>query len=140
MDYILIVFVLVVVICMGYILSKPFTHPNNTPESHDSDEVDLEDRYQMILGDIKAAEQDRLAEEAAGDFRVGQPDQQKMMASESQRVAEGDQAPYSSPSESTLGTPNGEHPPKGVTYCPQCGFEVLSSDKFCLHCGHPLQP
>jgi hypothetical protein len=139
MDYILIIFVLVVVICMGYILSKPFTHPN-TPESHDSDEVDLEDRYQMILGDIKAAEQDRLAENAAGDLRSDQPNQLNKVTPVSQMVAEGDQASYSSPSESTPDSPNGEQPPKGVTYCPQCGFEVLSSDKFCLHCGHPLQP
>ncbi len=140
MDLLLIVFVLVVVICMGYILSKPFTYPNSTPESKDADEVDLEDRYQMILGEIKSFEQDRLAEDAPGDVLPGEHDQRDQMISSPSMVAEGDQTPYASLSESGPDQPSGEQLPKGASYCPQCGFEVLSSDKFCLHCGHPLQP
>lgn len=146
MDYLLLLLVLTIVICMGYILSKPFI--KQTVNQQDDDWKDnFSPEYQAILHEIKTLERAFSAgiiTEAECSAKI---EEKKIKAayllrmtgfakgSEQQKDIQSNLTPEES---AALEIDN--PPPHGFTYCPTCGDQVLLSDKFCVHCGHRLQP
>lgn len=145
MEVILIILILIIVVGMGYILCRPFFDQSSTPEARDA-EIDLEDRYQMVLQEIKALKQDYESSAVSEEDTTHHLEQKKMMAAELLRLKNGQMTPVGEKKPSIRipaevpDPPKRSQAPQGVTYCPQCGNKILSSDKFCIHCGHPLQP
>ena len=146
MDLILILFIVVVIICMGYILSKPFTNQTNSSEEPPV-EFDLyEEEYKTLLMEIKDIERDCEAG-AIPEADCGEQIEQKKKEAANVLRSMRAQSPPGGENDSSVATPTEirEEPEGTISYkavdvCPQCGGEVAQGDKFCMHCGHPLQP
>lgn len=144
MDIFLIFIILIIVIAIGYILSRPFINTNAMREAP-STVGDFEFQYQMLINEIIALEEDcesaekpdeicdqidEKKEKAANLLRLINPPLEKDFTAEQP-------AP---PAEEEYIKPDQTTPKDGTYICPQCGSRVKSSDKFCTHCGHRLQP
>jgi|GEM_PF-3114550 len=146
MDLILIIFIVVVIICMGYILSKPFTNQTNSSEEPPV-EVDLyEEEYKTLLMEIKDIERD-CESGALPEWECAERIEQKKKEAANMLRSMSTQYPPGGENGSSGTTPaeTREEPEETISYkavgvCPQCGGEVAQGDKFCMHCGHPLQP
>lgn len=145
MDYLLLIFILTIVICMGYILSKPFTSQSDT-QKVDDHEVDLDPEYQLLLQDIKNIERYYQAGIITEEDCMAKISEKKAMAadllrkSHTQNESEQINSQASVTPETTRDQPKEALLPQGSIFCPKCGDWVLTSDKFCVHCGHRLQP
>lgn len=124
---------------MGYILCKPFFNEMNVEETT-SIEDDPEVKYQLLLQEIKRIE----AECEAGDIP-----EKECMAQISEKKKSAANLLYliktkpieqqeSLTQEGIPAKPAGNISPQRDDYCPQCGEEVETNDKFCMHCGHTL--
>lgn len=146
MDIILIIIILIIVVAIGYILSRPFTNTNAMREAP-STIGDYEFQYRMLINEIKDLEEDcessdkpdevceeidEKKEKAANLLRLINPPLEREFTT---------QRPVPPPDKKEA-KPD-QYIPKDGTYsyiCPHCGSKVKSSDKFCTHCGHRLQP
>jgi hypothetical protein len=144
MDYLLYLLILVIVIATGYVLSKPLIKPAESQETINA-EVNQE-KYDRILDEIKDIEDACEAGEIPEDMCQTKIDAKKRQAADLLRkinprldaVVNDEPAVYSTEDDA-------DQPPEQVVQreadiCPQCGHKVVTSDKFCMHCGHRLQP
>jgi hypothetical protein len=145
MDYLLLILILTIVICMGYILSKPFIKQDDRLEA-----VVLEDEqkseYDQLLTEIKYLERYCNAGLITEDDCKILIEAKKIEAAELLRSYTGpigsDQKggqPFTAPDESQE-MPQALLKTAESLFCPKCGDQVLMSDKFCVHCGFRLQP
>lgn len=143
MDYLLLIFVLTIVICMGYILSKPFTKQSVREQIDDWIE-DQDPEYQNILQEIKTLERAYTAGIITETECLAKIEEKKIQAANLLRLTDSSKGSKNiqanNAPEETASQINENLPPYGTTYCPTCGYQVLLSDKFCVHCGHRLQP
>ena len=145
MDYILIALILIILICMGYTLIKPFLYQTDSDEVA-TGEVNLEDQYQRLLENIRVLERDCESGTLPKEDCTTQLDEMKLEAESMLRVinlhmgAESTEAQVISAPDETKDGPPQKPSPQDSGYCPQCGEQIMESDKFCMHCGHTLQP
>lgn len=144
MDYLIYFFILIIVIATGYILSRPFIKSiNNVPTSHT---IELQGQYQALLEEIRQLMSDCESGAIPIDDCSQQIKEKKRMAADLLRdmdsqtrtavIAAGQNKPINGENrESLAGDPS-----TSGHYCPQCAGQVISSDKFCMHCGHRLRP
>lgn len=139
MDLILIILFLVIVICMGYILCKPFFESWQVQEPANEDAY-LQIKYQMLVLEINRirsefeagaipeeeckAQLSKMKKEATGLVHLLDLD-----PSELQVIFPKDDVLFESSTDSTE---------EKEMYCPQCGELIETNDKFCMHCGHNL--
>lgn len=145
MDYLLLILILTIVICMGYILSKPFTKQYDTLEA-----VVLEDEqkseYDQLLTEIKYLERYCNAGLITEENCKILIEEKKSEAAKLLRLYTGpkDSDPQGSPPftapEEIQKVSQAKSKSTESLYCPKCGDQVLMSDKFCVHCGQRLQP
>ena len=139
MDFILLILFLVIVICMGYILCKPFFKDAQVQEPA-NDEAYLEIKYQMLVLEIKRIRDEYAAGTLPEEECKTQLSKMKKEASglihqlnleptELQNIFPRDDILFETPEDIAAGKEN---------YCPQCGELIETSDKFCMHCGHNL--
>lgn len=150
MDYLLLFLILGIVIAIGYVLSKPFSKQTDIHEEmgfvdHTSvDDID-DDQYQTLLREIKALERDcesgLISKEACKDEII----EKKKVAAHLLRICTpskhiGEKSQTFIATKDINVQPTAELTTKAAHFCPQCGDKVLINDKFCMHCGHRLQP
>ena len=136
MDYLLFIIILAIVICIGYILSRPFTTPTGLQEASGPN-TDRQAQYDGLLQDIKAIERDCKAGTLDREACMAQIDDKKKMAADLLRLIK----PAIEDEFKTVEEPYGNNSQvQGSDICQQCGYQVLTQDKFCMHCGHRLQP
>ena len=139
MDLILIILFLVIVICMGYILCKPFFESWQVQEPT-NEEAYLEIKYQMLVLEIKRIKSECEAgaipkEDCKAQLSKLKKEATSLMLlldldpSELQDIFPKDNDLYESPEDRTA---------LEEIYCPQCGELIETSDKFCMHCGQNL--
>lgn len=144
MDYLLYFLILVIVIATGYVLSKPLIKPPDGQEMIDA-EVNQE-KYDMILSEIKVLEQDCEAGTVPKEEYQTQINAKKRQAADLLRtinprlevVINEEFAEYST--ENNPIQPPAEALTQEADICLQCGHRIEASDKFCIHCGHRLRP
>lgn len=144
MEYLFFLFILIIVITTGYVLSKPFSKQMDQPE--ETSLLDYEHQYQNLLEEIKGIEKDCETGIITIEDCVHQIREKKEMAANLLRVIDPTMKIESvisdefKPTEPDHSQPTAQFQSQGSFYCPQCGDQVLTSDKFCMHCGHRLQP
>ncbi len=144
MDTLLIFLTLAIVVAIAYILTRPFNNPSELQQSSFSN-GDYEIQYLSLLREIKTIEQDCEAGDVSEDI-CNQLADKKRKAADLLRLMnqalDPDQPFVQQPGVSSpLDTqPEGDTPNPNTHICPQCGYKVVSSDKFCSHCGKRLQP
>ncbi|MFU8826900.1 MAG: zinc-ribbon domain-containing protein [Brevefilum sp.] len=143
MDFVLIILLLVIIICMGYILCKPFIHETDD-EGTAQDEVHLESQYQLALEEIKRIERDcktgRISKEDA-DIQI--LELKNLAATLLHQITHqgetGGQIPQNNAPPTTLRNQSGTyHTGEVKKICPNCSEQIETSDKFCVHCGYTL--
>ena len=139
MDIILIIFFTFIVFCMGYILCKPFF--NKRVVNEPTNEVSyLEIKYQMLLLEIKRIINDYQAgalpkEECQTQLRKMKTEADNLLSltdldpTELQNIFSHDDVVALLAEDIAVETEK---------YCPQCGEQIDTNDKFCVHCGHNL--
>jgi hypothetical protein len=144
MEYLLFLFIVIIVITTGYVLSKPFSKQMDQPE--ETRLLDHERQYQNLLEEIRGIEKDCESGILTTDDCIRQIREKKEIAANLLRVIDptmriesviSDEFKPTEPDHAQLTAP---FLSQGSYYCPQCGDQVKSSDKFCMHCGHRLQP
>jgi hypothetical protein len=144
MDFLLYFLILVIVIATGYVLSKPLIKP---PDGQDVIDAEInQEKYDRILGEIKNLEQGYEAGTMPIDVYQAQISAKKRQAADLLRsinprldaVVNDEPAAYSA--ENDADQPTEQAVQRDTDICPQCGHKVMTSDKFCMHCGHRLQP
>lgn len=144
MEYLFFLFILIIVIATGYVLSKPFTRKR--VEQDEAPVLDREAQYQKRLEEIKAIGKECEAGNLPEDECTNQVRDKKEKAAELLRLINSEMEPEKTTSQSIEGTkPVNNQPLANLSasephYCPQCGDQVMISDKFCMHCGHSLKP
>ena len=144
MDYLLYLLILIIVIATGYVLSKPLIKPPDGQETIDA-EVNQE-KYKKILSEIKDLEGACEAGKISNEVCQTQISAKKRQAADLLRkvnprldaVINEEHAEYSA--ENNDDQPPADLPEREADLCPQCGHKVMTSDKFCMHCGHRLRP
>ncbi len=145
MDILLIIIILLIVIAIGYILSRPFISPpaamREAPTSANQHEI----QYQTLLKEIKSLQAECETSECPEDIASQLKEKKRAAANvlreidslldDEDRMSWRDKIP-----EQTNQKPRFPKPQVGSYFCPQCGNQVISSDKFCTICGHRLQP
>lgn len=131
MNIPLILIIVLMVVIISYILSKPFLKAGVEPEPL-TILSQYESQYDSILGEIKSLE---AAYARTHDQAYRQKiEVKKETAADLLRLIEQEkQQPLPA-------NPNRQSPQPTTVICPQCGRRVISSDKFCTYCGHRLQP
>lgn len=139
MDLILIILFLVIVICMGYILCKPFFYPSDVQEPT-NEEAYLEIKYQMLLLEIKRIKNDCEVSAIPEEECKAQLSKMKKEAANLLHLLNLEPTELQNifPQEDVLDQSAEGFTQRGVDYCPQCGELIEASDKFCMHCGHNL--
>ena len=144
MDYLLFIIILAIVIVIGYILSRPFTKPNDIPEASGPSD-DRQAQYNGLLQDIKAIERDCEAGTIDQEAYLAQIEEKKRMAADLLRLIKPAIKDEITNKQNRAEFKIAETPSsynsqaQGNDFCPQCGDQVLTQDKFCMHCGHRLQ-
>ena len=144
MEYLLFLFIVIIVITTGYVLSKPFSRHQDEIEEMQS--IDHEGQYRNLLEEIKGIEKDCESGIIPIDDCIIQIREKKKMAADLLRVIDPTMKIETISYQSISEVENINHKPtpisttQGSHYCPQCGDQVMTSDKFCMHCGHRLQP
>ena len=144
MDFLLYLLILVIVIATGYVLSKPLIKPADGQETIDA-EVNQE-KYERILSEIKDIEGACEAGATPKEVCQTQVSAKKSQAADLLRkinprldaIINEEHADYSA--ENIDDQPPADLPAREADICPQCGHKVMTSDKFCMHCGHRLRP
>ena len=144
MDYLLYLLILVIVIATGYVLSKPLIKPPDEKETIDA-EINQE-KYERILNEIKDIEGACEAGEIPEEVCQTQIEAKKRQAADLLRkinprldaVVNDEPAAYSADNDADQ--PPADLPEREADICPQCGHKVMTSDKFCMHCGNRLRP
>lgn len=145
MDYLLFLFILVIVIAIGYILSKPFTKSSDAQKLTEP-AADFEDQYETLLREIKVIEQEYKDGTIDQEACLTQIDEKKKLAADLLRLIHPVVKDEIMLNQNAIGFEQAKDQPlfdpsaQGSYFCPQCGDQVLKSDKFCLHCGHRLRP
>ena len=144
MDILLIIITAVIVMAIAYVLSRPFANPAPILNSPREDK-DYQQQYKNLLREIKTLQDECEAPDAAEEI-CSRIEEKKQLAASLLRLInepfEEQITPYPinepvDPEETQPETPY----LRDKTYvCPRCGSRVASSDKFCTHCGHRLQP
>ena len=139
MTYILIIFFVVILICMGYILCKPFFSDAPVPEPT-NEEAYHEIKYQMLQLEIKRIRSEYAAGTMPAEEYKAQLSKMKKEATSLIRLLDLEPKELQNifPREDEwLESPEAIAAGKEI-YCQQCGEEVEAYDKFCMHCGHTL--
>lgn len=143
MDFVLIIFFLVIIICMGYILCKPFFNETGVEETA-QDEMYLESKYQLTLEEIKRIERSvktGVIAEAEADIQIREL--KNLAATLLHQITHQGETEHQTPQNSTAPAtlhdqPGAYHAGSENQICPQCGEPIEKSDKYCVHCGHTL--
>ncbi len=144
MDYLLILIILVITVIIGLILSRPFVNigPNKPQEAKGAD---LRMTYENLLEEIKAVEKKYRIGEISKDIYQQKVKVKKQAAADVLRLIEVEQTGEGQKIQEQGGKSNdvGQMQPQDTVQnreviCPNCGSTVVSSDKFCANCGHPL--
>ncbi len=144
MEYLFFLFILIIVIATGYVLSKPFTRQSES--SYEKQIIDYQRQYQNLLEEIKGIEKECESGSIPIDDCIHQINERKQMAADLLRTIDPTMAFDSvinddiNQTETDINRPIADPLSTDVHYCPQCAGRVLLSDKFCLHCGNRLQP
>lgn len=144
MDVLLIIITLITVMGIAYILSRPFAKPQPAPETL-GDSQGFQRQYEDLLMEIKTL-QDEFEGLNAPEEICHQIEEKKQLAANLLRQMEApveDQAKpraIDEPTDSEETQPENHFLHEATYLCPQCGNRVVSSDKFCTHCGNRLQP
>ena len=136
MDLILIILFLVIVICMGYILCKPFFDDLDVKEPA-NEEAYLEIKYQMLLLEIKRIKNEYEAGAIPKEECKAQLSKMKKEAVNLLLLLDLEPTELQNifPQEDVFFDPPEDNVEK---YCPQCGEHIEASDKFCMNCGYNL--
>lgn len=144
MEYLIILFILIIVIATGYVLSKPFT--KQSEGSYEAQLIDYKRQYQDLLEEIKGIEKECEADSIPIDDCIHQINEKKKMAADLLRTIDPTMEIESvisdeiKPAETDKKRTTADLLSQGIYFCPQCAGKVMNSDKFCIHCGHRLQP
>lgn len=144
MEYLFVVFILIIVIATGYVLSKPFTRKE--VEQEEAPVLDREAQYQKRLEEIKAIGREWKAGTLPEDECTNQIREKKEKAADLLRLINSEMEPEWTASENIEGAESVSNPTmtnlpaQDLHHCPLCGDQVMLSDKFCMHCGHRLKP
>lgn len=144
MDYLVFLFILIVVIATGYVLSKPFTRQSEG--SYEKQLIDYQRQYINLIEEIKEIEKEFEAGSIPIDDCIQQINEKKRKAAELLRIIDPTMKIESiitdeiKPEESEKKWWSSDFLSQNGYYCPQCAGKVINSDKFCMHCGHRLQP
>jgi len=144
MEYLFFLFIVIIVITTGYVLSKPFS--KQMDQSEETSLLDHERQYQNLLEEIRGIEQDCETGIITIDDCVHQIREKKEIAANLLRVIDPTMKIESvisdefKPAEPNNTQTSAQFQSQGSYFCPQCGDQVMNSDKFCMHCGHRLQP
>jgi len=136
MDLILIILFLVIVICMGYILCKPFFEDLDSKEPT-NEEAYLEIKYQMLLLEIKRIKNEYEAGAIPTEDCKAQLSKLKKEAVNLLRLLDLEPTELQNifPQEDVFFDPPEDTNEK---FCPQCGERIETVDKFCMNCGYNL--
>ncbi len=144
MEYLVFFFILIIVIATGYVLSKPFTRQSE--EAYEEQLIDYQRQYQALLEEIKSLEKECEAGFIPLDNGSRRINEKKKKAADLLRAIDPTMKFESiisdeiKPAETDKKRTTADLFAKDVYYCPQCAGKVMTSDKFCMHCGHRLQP
>jgi rubrerythrin len=145
MDSLLIILIFAIVITVGYILSRPFIR-TDAAQDNPTAITDCQTRMNNLKEEItlldsecnegaphvdayKALEEKK--EQAADLFQLNQvPANEDNSTSQSNQEIE----EHNTQSKDSFTQEESSH------FCPKCGHLVMSSDKFCMHCGYRLHP
>jgi len=143
MDFYLIAITIIIVLAIAYILSRPFTNAESLQGSSGYFDA-YQAQYQSLLREIKNLENDCAnGENDEGCHQIVIKKEQAAQLLRLINPSLNDQPFSSQPvnaSSSADTKPEYALRHDGFYICPQCGDRVMSSDKFCTHCGHRLQP
>jgi len=144
MDIILIIITVVIVMGIAYILSRPFANPEPAPETSGTT-LNYQRQYESLLREIKVLQDEcenfDFSQEACVEI-----DEKKQLAANLLRlINEPVEKQITAYPVNEFVDPEETQPENpfrrdSTAVCPQCGIRVASSDKFCTHCGHRLQP
>ena len=144
MDILLIIITAVIVMGIAYVLSRPFANPAPVlePPQHARD---YQQQYEILLREIKTLQDECEVSDTSEEICV-QIEEKKQLAANLLRLinepVEDQITPYpvNEPVDPEETQPETSFLRDNTYICPQCGSRVASSDKFCTHCGHRLQP
>lgn len=145
MDIFIVIIIMIIVVAIGYILSRPFMSGSKAVHEAPAIVNDYQFQYQMLLKEIKSL-QTECEENHCPEDITSQLEQKKRVAANILRKINppiDDEIPNDRMADTTdqLSKESDQHTSKvGAYFCPQCGNQVISSDKFCTHCGKRLQP
>lgn len=144
MDILLITVIFAIIVTIGYILSRPFMNAetmNNTSSINGEYSI----KYQMLLSEIKNLEDECLSAENPEHACEQLEDKKQQAANLLRKIYPPENKDLSSTGAEPAVKQSDTQPERDLSrevtlYCPQCGSQVLHSDKFCTHCGQSLRP
>ncbi len=139
MDIFLLFLLFLIVIAVGYVLSKPFMQ-QEAISSGFRHTPDYDNQYRQLLLEIKNLERE-CDPEVLSDDSCEQIDQLKQQAVELLKQIHSAPDKHYPHQDDTVYTSN-ESPDnlnEQEQFCPRCGSLVIPSDKFCTHCGQSLK-
>lgn len=142
MNPFIIAITLILILAIGYILSRPFLNAHTMPESSATTR-DYLLQYETLLSEINELEA-TVAQSGDSKDTLGTIETKKHIAAAllkkinpllvaDQMSITKQPATEQSDGQAQIGLPLEE-----ADYCPCCGSDVLDNDKFCTHCGYPL--
>lgn len=143
MDLLLIGITIIIILGIAYALSRPFTLAESGPERI-NDLLTPKRQYEVPPKESSALEEQ--AKTLGMPDAISEPIEEKkaFAADNLQAIHHPEEEKTTNPTETTIDAeetqPEHLFHHDGYGVCPQCGNRVLSSDKFCAHCGHRLQP
>ncbi|MFW5714636.1 MAG: zinc-ribbon domain-containing protein [Brevefilum sp.] len=144
MDILLIIITVVIVMGIGYILSRPFSNPQPAPATTGKTQ-NYQRQYENLLREIKTLQDDcenfETSQELCDQIEVKKQQAARLLKFINTPL-EKELTPYpvNDPVDPEETQPENHFLRGNKAVCPQCGRRVASSDKFCIYCGHRLQP
>ena len=139
MDIFLLFLLFLIVIAVGYILSKPFMQ-QDAVSSGFSQTPDYDFQYRQLLLEIKNLERECDTEVLSDDI-CDQIDLLKKQAVELLKQIHTGPEEHTPPQDTSVYTSNDstDNLHEQEQFCPKCGSLVIPSDKFCTRCGQSLK-
>lgn len=139
MDIFLLSLLILIVVAVGYILSKPFMQ-QDAVSSGFSQTPDYDYQYRQLLLEIINLERECDPEVLSDDI-CEQIDQLKKQAVDLLKLIHPGLEKHNFPKDAADNTSN-DTPGnllEDEQFCPKCGSLIIPSDKFCTRCGQSLK-